>query len=157
MSDKIIHNRESVYSIIGEGTSFRGEFDLAGLLRIEGDFHGIIRTKGEVWVSRNGRAECDINAGTVLIGGLVRGEIFASEKVEILSSGMMIGNIRTPRLIIHETVIFHGTCKITKKVLEEENKKQETKSEVFTQVKDKQNKEYAVVAAASGLKHSDSN
>ena len=49
-------------SIIGEGTKFKGEFDLDGLLRIDGDFSGIIRSKGKVLV--NGRAECDIYAGT---------------------------------------------------------------------------------------------
>jgi len=157
MSNNIIQKKGSVYSIIGEGTRFRGEFDLAGLLRIEGDFQGIIRTKGEVWVSRNGRAECNINAGTALIGGLVRGDIFASEKVEILSSGMMIGNIQTPRLIIHENVIFHGKCKITKKGLDKDKKKNKDESDIFTPIEGKQSKEYAVVSTTSGIEHNSSN
>ena len=39
-----------VNSLIGEGTRFRGDFDLEGLLRIDGDFEGSVRTKGRVLV-----------------------------------------------------------------------------------------------------------
>ena len=102
-----------INSIIGEGTRFKGEFDLNGLLRIDGDFIGSIRTKGKVLVGRNGRAECTMHAGTVVIGGVMRGEIFSTEKVIILSTGLMLGNITSPRLIVEEGVIIHGTYSIS--------------------------------------------
>jgi len=113
MSDTHISDDAFINSIIGEGTRFKGEFDLNGLLRIDGDFTGTIRTKGKVLVGRNGRAECTLHAGTVVIGGVVRGDVFSSEKVIILSTGLMLGNITTPRLIVEEGVIFDGNCKIT--------------------------------------------
>jgi cytoskeletal protein CcmA (bactofilin family) len=113
LSDTHVTDDAFINSIIGEGTRFKGEFDLNGLLRIDGDFTGIIRTKGKVLVGRNGRAECTLNAGTVVIGGVLRGEIFASEKVTILSTGLVIGTIETPRLIVEEGVILNGSCKIT--------------------------------------------
>jgi cytoskeletal protein CcmA (bactofilin family) len=113
MSDAHISDDAFINSIIGEGTRFKGEFDLNGLLRIDGDFTGTIRTKGKVLVGRNGRAECTLHAGTVVIGGVFRGEIFSAEKVIILSTGLVLGNITTPRLIVEEGVIFNGTCRIT--------------------------------------------
>jgi len=112
MSDSQFPEDSFVNSIIGEGTRFNGEFDLNGLLRIDGDFCGTVRTKGKVLVGKNGRAECVIYAGTVVIGGIVRGNIFAVEKVVILSTGVVLGNISTPRLIVEEGVIFNGQCKI---------------------------------------------
>src|SRR5512135_1619690 len=113
MSDTRISDDAFINSIIGEGTRFKGEFDLNGLLRIDGDFTGIIRTKGKVLVGRNGRAECTLHAGTVVIGGVLRGEVVSTERVVILSTGLVLGNITTPRLIIEEGVIFNGSCKIT--------------------------------------------
>ena len=101
-----------VNSIIGEGTTLRGEFDLNGLLRIDGLFFGKVRTTGRVLIGKNGTAECTIVSGTVVIGGKVKGDIIASEKVTLLSTGELIGNIKTPRLIIEEGVIFDGTCEI---------------------------------------------
>lgn len=113
MSDTHITDDAFINSIIGEGTRFKGEFDLNGLLRIDGDFTGTIRTKGKVLVGKNGRAECTLNAGTVVVGGVVRGEIISTEKVIILSTGLVLGNITTPRLIMEEGVIFNGSCKVT--------------------------------------------
>jgi cytoskeletal protein CcmA (bactofilin family) len=101
-----------INSIIGEGTRFSGEFDLNGLLRIDGDFCGTVRTKGKVLVGKNGRAECTVYAGTVVVGGIVKGNIFAEEKVVILSTGIVLGNISSPRFIVEEGVILNGICRI---------------------------------------------
>lgn len=113
MSDHRFTDDAFINSIIGEGTKFKGEFDLNGLLRIDGDFTGVIRTRGKVLVGQNGRAECTLHAGTVVVGGVVRGEIVSTEKVIILSTGLVLGNISTPRLIVEEGVIFNGSCRIT--------------------------------------------
>ena len=101
-----------VNSIIGEGTAFRGDLDLNGLLRVDGDFSGTVRTKGRVLIGRNGRARCTIYAGTVVVGGAVDGNIFAAEKVVVLSTGMIIGNINTPRLVAEEGVVLNGVCRV---------------------------------------------
>jgi len=112
MSNSQYQEEAFINSIIGEGTRFKGEFDLNGLLRIDGDFSGTVRTRGKVLVGSNGRAACTIYGGTVVVGGVVHGNIFATEKVILLSTGMMIGNILTPRLIIEEGVLFNGNCRV---------------------------------------------
>lgn len=103
-----------VNSIIGEGTTLRGNFDLNGLLRIDGTFYGSVTTNAKVLVGKNGVAESIIIARTVVIGGKVKGDIIASERVTLLSTGELNGNIKTPRLIIEEGVLFDGTCEIIK-------------------------------------------
>jgi cytoskeletal protein CcmA (bactofilin family) len=113
MSDSYSGDASLLNSIIGEGTRFRGDFDLNGLLRIDGDFSGTIRTKGKILVGLNGRAECNIYAETIVVGGIVRGNIYSTDKVVILSTGMMIGDISAPRLIVEEGVILNGNLRIT--------------------------------------------
>jgi cytoskeletal protein CcmA (bactofilin family) len=130
MSEQLIPNEVTVHSIIGEGTRFRGEFDLKGLLRIDGDFSGVIRTQDKVLISRNGRAECSIYARVVVIGGLVKGDIFAEERVEILSTGVVIGNIETPRLIVQDDVILHGKCRVIKVIGKKQSQPNEHEDDV---------------------------
>jgi len=120
MSDHIIESDSFINSIVGEGTTFHGELQLNGLLRVDGDFSGTIRTSGKVLIGKSGRAECTIRANTVVIGGIVRGNIYAEEKVIVLSTGMMIGNIHSPRLIAEEGVILNGNCLIKQKESESE-------------------------------------
>ena len=102
-----------INSIVGPGTFMRGHVELSGLLRIDGDFSGSVRTDGKVIVGRAGRADCSIEAGTVVIGGLLRGEILAFEKVVLLSSCVVLGSIAAPRVVVEEGVLMTGTCRVT--------------------------------------------
>ncbi len=114
MSDHLDTDGVFINSIVGEGTRFSGDIFLNGLLRIDGDFKGSITTKGKVLIGKNGRAECTIKADTIVIGGVVKGDITSTDKVVILSSGMLIGNLSAPRLIAEEGVVLNGDCKIAK-------------------------------------------
>ncbi len=104
-----------VNSIIGEGSEFKGEFKINGLLRIDGIFQGTIETDGKVLIGQTGDAISDIKARLVVVGGTVRGNIYATERVIILPSAEIKGNIITPSLIVEEGVTFEGNCVINKK------------------------------------------
>lgn len=101
-----------INSIVGEGTHFRGQLEPAGLLRIDGDFTGSIRSGGKVLIGKHGRADCSIEAATVVIGGVIRGSVYASEKVIVLSTGLVLGNIYSPRLVAEEGVLMDGEFSI---------------------------------------------
>ncbi|MCG8452840.1 MAG: polymer-forming cytoskeletal protein [Spirochaetales bacterium] len=111
--DEYTKSQALINSIIGEGTRFRGDLDLKGLLRIDGDFEGNIRTDGRVLVGRGGRALCLIEADTVVIGGIVKGNITATSKVVLLSTSVVIGNIKTPELVVEEGVVVNGHCTVS--------------------------------------------
>ena len=113
MSDYLAAEDSFINSIVGEGTKFTGDIELQGLLRIDGDFSGSITTDGKVLVGRHGRAECDVRAGTVVIGGALKGNVYATEKVIILSTGIIIGNIEAPRLIVEDGVIINGEITVS--------------------------------------------
>jgi cytoskeletal protein CcmA (bactofilin family) len=42
----------------------------------------------------------------------VQGNVIASRKVTILSTGKLIGDIKTPRLVIEEGTVFEGKCTV---------------------------------------------
>ncbi|WP_319560888.1 polymer-forming cytoskeletal protein [Marispirochaeta sp.] len=113
MSDVIGADSAFINSFIGEGTRFEGNLSLSGLLRIDGDFLGTIATEGKVLIGKTGRVEGSVSAKTVVVGGTVKGDISCTEKLVILSSGLMLGNVRSPRLIVEEGVIINGECRIS--------------------------------------------
>lgn len=132
-----------INSLIGEGTVLRGEFDINGVLRIDGIFYGSINGKGKVLIGEGGEAHSDINAKIVVIGGTVYGNVIATERITILSTGKLIGNIQTPRLVIEEGTIFDGKCNVLRnnkkeKVISDKEQIKEDAKEIKTKKIDKQ-------------------
>ena len=104
-----------INSILGENTTLKGHYIIKGPLRIDGNFHGKIESTGKVIIGKNGRAECSIIGKTVIVGGTVKGDIFSEDKVLILKTGEIIGNIYTCSVTMEDGVIFNGKCKILNK------------------------------------------
>ena len=102
-----------VNSIIGEGSEFKGEFKINGLLRVDGKFTGTIKTEGKVLIGQAGEAVTDIEARTVIIGGTVRGNVYATERVILLTTGQVTGNIITPSIVMEEGSVLEGQGDVT--------------------------------------------
>jgi len=97
-----------VTSILGEGTSWKGEITGKGGIRIEGLFEGKIDLDGLIIVSRTGRVESEkIKADTVIVGGSVRSDIEAN-RVEIRSTGKVWGDVKAARFTTEEGAYLRG-------------------------------------------------
>ena len=112
-------------SIVGDGAHFSGSLELTGLLRLDGDFNGIIKNNDRILIGKNGRVQGTAYSDTIIIGGIFKGEIYASEKVVILSSGIVLGHIYSSRIVIEEGAFWDGKSIIT---LQEKEIKKETVS-----------------------------
>jgi len=113
-----------VNSLLGQGSVFKGDIRVNGMLRLDGDFTGTIVSTGKVFISETARVESSINASSVVVGGVVKGDITATDKVTVLSTGMVVGDIRTARLVAEEGVVLDGNCFI---FIEKEKKPAERK------------------------------
>ncbi len=101
-----------VNSLIGKGSEFRGEFKVKDLLRIDGYFKGSIITEGKVLIGSSGLVETDIRANIVVVGGEVRGSIYARKRVTLLSTCRLYGDIVTASLLVEDGGLFTGHCTI---------------------------------------------
>jgi len=100
-------------SIIEKGTKFEGNLVFSGVMRISGEFHGSIYSNDTLVINEEAYVEGTIEANTVIISGLVKGEIRASSRVEMKSPAKFTGKVRTPSLIVEEGVIFHGETQVS--------------------------------------------
>jgi cytoskeletal protein CcmA (bactofilin family) len=57
-----------------------------------------------------------IFCNTIIIEGLVRGEIHAKTAVEIKKTGAFLGNITAKNIIVHSGGVLEGSCKISQTV-----------------------------------------
>jgi|CXWL01.1.fsa_nt_gi cytoskeletal protein CcmA (bactofilin family) len=100
-------------TLISEDAFFHGALVVKGSLRIEGAFEGDISDAVDVEVGAKGRVIGNLAAETIVVAGEVVGDIVASRSLEILPSGRVTGDVRTPKLKIDEGAFYEGSCSMS--------------------------------------------
>jgi cytoskeletal protein CcmA (bactofilin family) len=94
---------------IGKGLLIRGEITGTDSLIVEGRVEGSIHLEGNrVTVGRNGQAAANITAREVVVLGKVRGNITATDRLDIRAEGGVMGDLSAPRISIEDGAFFKG-------------------------------------------------
>ena len=103
---------EEISAFMGKETSFEGKMTFEGVFRLEGKFEGEIFESGTLIVGETAAVKGKIGVNSIIINGLVEGEVYAKERVEIDSTGKFYGSLFTPALVIKEGGILEGHCRM---------------------------------------------
>ncbi len=106
----------SIHSLVGYKTKFWGNIEANGFLRVDGFFSGKIVSNDKVFIGKHGIVKNSIViANHIIVGGKVEGNIYAYERVEILKSAQVYGNIYSSSINIEDNISFKGICNILPK------------------------------------------
>ncbi|HVP11481.1 MAG TPA: polymer-forming cytoskeletal protein [Phycisphaerae bacterium] len=95
-------------TVIGADAKFKGELSFDKGVRIEGAFDGHITSKGILHVAEGAKVTANIEASNVKVEGECKGNLIVSEKLHLLATAKMEGDLRTNRLEINDGAIFVG-------------------------------------------------
>jgi len=112
--------KDEINAFLGKDTEFEGKFSFTGAVRVDGKISGEIFSNGTLIVGESAVIKAQIHVADIIISGEVHGDILAEKKIEITVPGKLFGNIKTPKLVLEEGVIFEGNCKM-KDLKEETN------------------------------------
>ncbi|MCK4540688.1 MAG: polymer-forming cytoskeletal protein [Spirochaetales bacterium] len=106
---------EKINTTLGKCTIFSGTMRFTKSLKIDGSFEGdILSESGFLFIDESAVVKADVKARSIVIGGTVEGNVIATEKLELLPTGKVLGNIRTSSLRIADGVSFAGNCEMIK-------------------------------------------
>ncbi|MBM4423494.1 MAG: polymer-forming cytoskeletal protein [Chloroflexi bacterium] len=101
-----------ITSVIGSGSSFKGDIVTEGGARIDGAFEGSLMVKGPLVIGENARIVANISADSVSVAGSVKGNITA-KKVDIMRTGRIYGDLITGAFTTEEGGFLRGQVKMT--------------------------------------------
>lgn len=104
--------QSSLNSILGQGCKVKGNIELQGTIRVDGDFEGEVKCPETLIIGKSGIVKAEVKVKNAVIGGKLVGNIQASNKIELQSGSHVEGDIQTARLVIDEGVFFEGSCKM---------------------------------------------
>lgn len=100
---------------IGKGLFIKGEISGSESLLVDGKVEGNVNLPGNrVTVGRNGQVAANITAREVVILGKVRGNVSATDRVDIRAEGALNGDVAAARISIEDGAFFKGGIDIKK-------------------------------------------
>ena len=102
-------------TILSQDIDFSGTLNFEKPFLIRGKVSGDIVARGVLVIDEEAVVDANINASRVVIKGSVKGNVLASEKVEVAITGKLTGNVTAPEIYMETGCYFNGRCTMTNK------------------------------------------
>jgi cytoskeletal protein CcmA (bactofilin family) len=99
-------------TIIGPGAQVNGSIESVGFTRIDGSVQGDVHAQGRVVIGEKARLKSNISGTSITVGGVIYGNVTASERLVILATGLILGDIITRRIQADEGCLIHGRVQV---------------------------------------------
>jgi len=100
---------------IGKGLFIKGEITGSESLYIDGKIEGTINLPGNrLTIGKNGQVNAAVNAREIVVLGKVKGNVSATDRVDIRAEGSLTGDVSAARISIEDGAFFKGGIDIKK-------------------------------------------
>jgi len=101
----------NMVALLGSGTEFEGTLRAGpGQVCLDSSFKGNATSDGTILIDERGDVVAELAAKVISIAGKLKGTAKASERLEIRSRGVVLGDISTPVLVVEPGGYFDGHC-----------------------------------------------
>lgn len=115
---------------ISHGIKIKGELTGSEDLFVDGVVEGklSLTTNSCLTIGPNGHVKADVSAREVIVRGKIEGKVTGRDKVQLWSTGQVIGEVQTDRLAIEDGALLRGRVEAGKQA----NKPAEIKASAAT-------------------------
>lgn len=111
-------------TIIGAGTTLKGDIQSQQDLRIDGTVIGNIKSVSKIIIGQGGVVEGDLESAQCDVNGKVNGNIRCRELLQLRGESAVSGNLYAGKLQIEPSATFNGQCHMGANIVEMGNNEQ---------------------------------
>lgn len=100
-------------TVVSHDTTWKGEISSEGSIHIHGQFDGTVQAKEDVYILEEATVQATIQATNVVIGGAFNGSLTCNNRLEVLPSGRVEGEVLAPTLVVHDGAAINGSIRMT--------------------------------------------
>lgn len=106
-------------TIIGEHIFIEGTIRAEEDIIIDGTLKGSIEAKSnKLTVGQKGKVEADVNVDSIVISGIMSGNIIAKNKVQVNKNADFSGQIKTKRIAVEDGAYLKASIELEKEAVE---------------------------------------
>lgn len=110
--DSEVREIEPKATVIAQEDMLSGKLVLKGSGQVLGNFTGQIECNGDLLIGPEAHVEADIKSNRVTVSGLVRGNVIASNRLKITTSGRLEGDATVGALVVQEGGVHYGVIRV---------------------------------------------
>jgi cytoskeletal protein CcmA (bactofilin family) len=95
-------------TVLGPDATFKGELNFEKGVRLHGRLEGKITTPGRLHIAKEAKLQADVEAGAIIMEGDVKGNLVASDRIEMKNSTRYEGDLTASKLVVDEGAVFRG-------------------------------------------------
>ena len=100
---------------IGKAVKIIGQIFSKEDLYVDGDVEGTIECQdNKLTIGPNGKLQAGVRAREVVVLGQIKGNVEATDRIDIRKDARLVGDIKTARIIIEDGAYFKGSIDIVK-------------------------------------------
>ena len=107
-------------TFFGPNVTVEGTITGSEPVLIEGTVRGKINLTSDLQIGTKARVEASVHARNVTIEGKLNGDVSADDRVELVASATVDGNIKAPKIVVAEGAKFRGSVDMGSKVPHED-------------------------------------
>ena len=97
---------------LDRGSHLSGDLKFEDGFRIDGKFEGKITAGSDLVIGENADVEADIKVERLTVNGSLRGNVIATDRIELHPKARVLADLTTPNLAIQKGAFFQGSCKM---------------------------------------------
>lgn len=107
-------------AVIGRGMIVKGEIRSAEHMYIAGEVEGSLHLAGhDLTATADSKVHANVTAREVDISGSIQGNVDATRKITVRKGARLIGDLRTPGIVIEDGAYFKGNIEIVTRETQE--------------------------------------
>ena len=122
-------------TVLGEFTTFSGNIESEGSIKVLGKVEGDVNASGDVYIEHTSSVIGNIYGSNVYISGYIKGNVLAKGILHLMTQAKLYGDIEVNSIVTDEGAIFQGNCRM----IEVNSEEAATVTPKKTRIKSKRN------------------
>ena len=122
-------------TVLGEFTTFTGNIESEGSIKVLGKVEGDVKASGDVYIEHTSSVIGNIYGSKVYISGYIKGNVLAKGILHLMTQAKLYGDIEVNSIVTDEGAIFQGNCRM----IEVNSEEAATVTPKKTRIKSKRN------------------
>jgi cytoskeletal protein CcmA (bactofilin family) len=106
-------------TFIGANITVEGTITGTEPITIEGSVRGKINLQSDLRIGTKARIDATVHARNVTVEGRIQGDVSADDRVELVATASVEGNIKAPKIVVAEGAKFRGSVDMGSRVPKE--------------------------------------